>query len=64
MAKIVAVPNEISMLRRAAVERADVLWILVPPSEHRDVDGALCDFVSWRSRGWCRMEAQCRALSC
>ena len=25
------------------VERATMLWILVPPTTHRDVDGAVCD---------------------
>ena len=33
------------------VERATILWILVPPCDHRDVAGAVCDFNSWRSRG-------------
>ena len=38
------------------VERAEKLWVLVPPVAHVDVEDAVCDFNSWRSRGWCRME--------
>ena len=38
------------------VERSAMLWVLVPPVAHQDVPGAICDFNSWRSRGWCRME--------
>ena len=38
------------------LERSALMWILVPPVEHRDLDGVICDFNSWRSRGWCRME--------
>ena len=38
------------------VERSAMMWILVPPCKHHDLDGAICDFNSWRDRGWCRME--------
>ena len=38
------------------VERAEFLWVLVPPVAHQDVTDAVCDFNSWRGRGWCRME--------
>ena len=40
------------------VERSTMLWILVPPCDHHDIEGAVCDFNSWRSRGWCRMEVR------
>ena len=39
----------------AYVERCTMMWVLVPPVEHADFAG-VCDFNSWRSRGWCRME--------
>ena len=39
----------------AYVERCSMMWVLVPPVQHSDFDG-VCDFNSWRSRGWCRME--------
>ena len=38
------------------VERSSMMWILVPPCKHQDIEGAVCDFNSWRDRGWCRME--------
>jgi len=38
------------------VERCIMMWVLVPPVAHADVSGAVCDFHSWRSRGWCRLE--------
>ena len=38
------------------VERAEFVWVLVPPVEHQDVPDAVCDLNSWRGRGWCRME--------
>ena len=40
----------------AYVERCQSMWVLVPPIQHHDVDGAVCSFASWRTRGWCRME--------
>jgi hypothetical protein len=39
----------------AYVERCTMMWVLVPPVAHADFAG-VCDFNSWRSRGWCRME--------
>ena len=38
------------------IERSSMTWILVPPVKHADLDNTMCDFNSWRSRGWCRME--------
>lgn len=38
------------------VERSAMMWILVPPCKHHDLKGVICDFNSWRDRGWCRME--------
>ena len=38
------------------IERSSQMWILVPPVKHADLDSAVCDFNSWRRRGWCRME--------
>lgn len=45
------------------VERSAMMWILVPPCKHQDIDGAICDFNSWRDRG-CNLarRAACRAL--
>ena len=39
------------------IERSAMMWILVPPCKHQDIEGGICDFNSWRDRGWCRMEA-------
>ena len=44
------------------VERSAMMWILVPPCKHHDLDGAICDFNSWRDRGWCRMEVMPRGF--
>ena len=38
------------------IERSSQMWILVPPVKHADLENAVCDFNSWRRRGWCRME--------
>ncbi len=38
------------------IQRCAMMWVLVPPTTHADVDAAVCDFASWRNRGWCRME--------
>ena len=38
------------------VERSSMMWILCPPCRHADSDSTICDFASWRSRGWCRLE--------
>ena len=36
--------------------RSTMMWILVPPVNHESLEGAICDFNSWRKRGWCRLE--------
>ena len=38
------------------IARSCLMWIVVPPVKHASLDGAICDFTSWRRRGWCRME--------
>ena len=38
------------------VERSAMMWILVPPCKHQDLEGAICDFNSWRDRGWWYVE--------
>ena len=35
----------------AYVNRCMAMWVLVPPVEHHDVEGAVCSFQSWRTRG-------------
>ena len=37
--------------------------VLVPPIEHVDRPGELCDYGSWRGRGWCRLELSGAALA-
>ena len=37
--------------------------VLVPPVEHVDRPGELCDYGSWRGRGWCRLELSGAALA-
>ena len=32
------------------------MWVLTPPVVHCDEVDVCCDFNSWRTRGWCRME--------
>ena len=32
------------------------MWVLTPPVVHCDDADVCCDFNSWRTRGWCRME--------
>ena len=44
------------------IQRCAMMWVLVPPIEHADVDKAVCDYTSWRSRGWCRMEFKASKL--
>ena len=36
--------------------RSTMMWVLVPPVKHESLDGAICDYNSWRRRGWCRLE--------
>eukprot|EP00931_Biecheleriopsis_adriatica_P036954 TRINITY_DN21223_c0_g1_i2.p1 TRINITY_DN21223_c0_g1~~TRINITY_DN21223_c0_g1_i2.p1 ORF type:complete len:627 (-),score=117.64 TRINITY_DN21223_c0_g1_i2:43-1923(-) len=44
------------------VERCGLLLALVPVCKHHDT-GEICNFASWRTRGWCRMEAFCSILA-
>ena len=45
------------------VTRADNFWVCAP-SETKHVDGDYyCDYASWASRGWCRLEETCLAIS-
>jgi hypothetical protein len=39
----------------AYVEWCEYFWVLAPTAPHADT-GELCDFSTWRSRGWCRLE--------
>ena len=39
------------------VERSDLMLILAPVVKHRHrADGYVCNYISWRTRGWCRLE--------
>lgn len=44
------------------VERCDYFWILAPSATHANT-GTQCDFATWRSRGWCRLEEWASCLS-
>ncbi|CAJ1395305.1 unnamed protein product [Effrenium voratum] len=44
------------------VETSDMFMVLTPQSRHA-VTGASCNFSSWCSRGWCRLELWCKMLS-
>jgi len=46
----------------AYVERSDVLLVVAPVCRHKD-SGELCNYGSWRGRGWCRMELMCSILA-
>jgi len=46
----------------AYVERASVMLILAPVCKHKDTV-APCNYASWRSRGWCRMELMSAILA-
>jgi ankyrin repeat protein len=46
----------------AYVERCNYFWICAPRTRHVDT-GVICDFNSWRSRGWCRLEEWTNALA-
>lgn len=37
------------------VERCSLLFVLAPICQHRDT-GEVCNFATWRTRGWCRLE--------
>jgi hypothetical protein len=40
------------------IDNAYLFIALVPPVEHKDLPGVLCDYKSWSERGWCRLETQ------
>ena len=44
------------------VARANNFWVCAP-SGVRHEDGGECDYSSWETRGWCRMEETCLALA-
>ena len=44
------------------IQRCSMMWVLVPPTSHSDVQGAMCDYTTWRNRGWCRMEFKASTL--
>ena len=44
------------------VERCAEVMVLTIPVAHVDKPGEACDFNSWRSRGWCRLEFICTRL--
>jgi hypothetical protein len=44
------------------VDHALVFLALVPRVEHKDLPGVFCDYKSWQSRGWCRLETQVHEL--
>lgn len=46
----------------AYIERCSLMVVLAPTAWHRDA-GEVCDYSSWRRRGWCRMELACALLS-
>merc|ERR1719454_1143193 len=46
------------------IERCAEMFILVPSVKHADRPGEVCDFSTWRSRGWCRMEFVSSRLCC
>jgi len=39
----------------AYMERCSMLWVLAPTCQHKDT-GEVCNYATWRSRGWCRAE--------
>jgi len=45
----------------AYVERANYFWVLAPHAVHRDT-GIVCNFTTWRNRGWCRLEEWANTL--
>ena len=47
----------------AYIERSALMIILVPTCEHVDRTAELCDYSSWRRRGWCRLELMGSQLS-
>ena len=47
----------------AYVEQSALMLVLVPPCKHADRKGELVSKMSWRGRGWCRLEFQAAMLS-
>ncbi|KAL1508797.1 hypothetical protein AB1Y20_004892 [Prymnesium parvum] len=45
------------------IDHALNFFVVVPRVEHSDLPGVRCDYHSWRSRGWCRLEEQVQELS-
>ena len=71
---VVAVPSaKVSVAREALdrgiaslpgyIELSDIMVVLVPTTEHKDRPGEICDYGSWRGRGWCRLELMAAHLS-
>ena len=58
-----------SALRKAVesipnyVERSTIMLVLVPTVQHSDRAEDVCNFRSWRGRGWCRMEFVCALVA-
>ena len=40
----------------AFITACSEMWVLTPPVQHCDQGDVCCDFNTWRTRGWCRME--------
>lgn len=52
----------------AYIEHSTLIMVLVPPATHKDVQDSrggstVCDYKTWRTRGWCRMEYVAAVLS-
>lgn len=47
----------------AYVERCSLFLVLSPVCSHLDVD-EVCNYTSWRGRGWCRMELMSTIFAC
>ena len=48
----------------AYIENCTEMFVVVPSIKHADREGEVCDFSTWRSRGWCRMEFVSSRLAC
>ena len=40
----------------AFVEKSSHFFTICPPVNHHELPDTLCDFGTWLSRGWCRVE--------
>ena len=47
----------------AYVELADNFWVCCPSGTPHADSGHICDYATWASRGWCRLEETCLALA-